>query len=178
MAVSITRVTSAGQLTDSLLSAATQIVGDLVAADAAIGWTAPPHRTDVEALLLTVAQQAAAGDASLVLAYVEDELIGLGYWTRYERQTHRPNADLEKVVVIRAQQGRGYGRALMEALIDAAVDARVEHLTLDLRDDNAAALSLYESCGFREYGRLADFVAVGERRLGKVFMVLDLRSRY
>ena len=175
MDVSITRVNAADQLTDSFLTAATRILGDLVAADAAIGWTAPPSHAEVASLLRGVAQQAAAGDASLVLARVEDELVGLGYWTRYERPTHRPNAELEKVVVAGGQQGRGYGRALMTALIESAVEARIEHLTLDLRDDNVAATSLYESCGFREYGRLEDFVAVGERRLGKVFMVLDLR---
>jgi hypothetical protein len=30
--------------------------------------------------------------------------------------------------------------------------------------------------GFREYGRLPDFVAVGARRYDKVFCVLDLRE--
>ena len=177
MEVAITRVTAPDQLTDSLLAAATAIFGDLVAADAAIGWTVPPSLADVESLLRDVTQGTVAGDASMVLAHAGDELVGLGYWVRYQRPTHRPNADLEKVVVASRQQGHGIGRALMEAIIDSAVEASIEHLTLDLRDDNVAAMALYESCGFREYGRLDDFVAVGKRRLGKIFMVLDLRER-
>ncbi|MFE2308907.1 hypothetical protein ACFXA9_22865, partial [Streptomyces sp. NPDC059411] len=37
------------------------------------------------------------------------------------------------------------------------------------------ALGIYASLGFTEYGRLPDFVAVGERRYDKVFCMLDFR---
>ncbi|MFE4552168.1 GNAT family N-acetyltransferase, partial [Streptomyces sp. NPDC056785] len=37
------------------------------------------------------------------------------------------------------------------------------------------ALHLYRSLGFTEYGRLPRFVAVGEHRYDKVFLMLDLR---
>jgi ribosomal protein S18 acetylase RimI-like enzyme len=63
-----------------------------------------------------------------------------------------------------------------ERLIANARTVGVEQLTLDVRADNLDAQSLYSSLGFVEYGRLAEFVAVGDRRLDKVFMVLDLRS--
>jgi ribosomal protein S18 acetylase RimI-like enzyme len=46
---------------------------------------------------------------------------------------------------------------------------------LDARGDNGNALRLYRSLGFTEYGRLPDFVAVGDRRYDKVFLMLDLR---
>ncbi len=72
-------------------------------------------------------------------------------------------------------QGRGIGRALTAALVDDARQAGVEVLTLDARGDNAHALRLYRTLGFREYGRLPDFVAVGERRYDKVFCMLGLR---
>jgi ribosomal protein S18 acetylase RimI-like enzyme len=49
-------------------------------------------------------------------------------------------------------------------------------LTLDTRGDDDRALTLYRSLGFSEYGRLTDFVAVGERRYDKVFYALDLRG--
>jgi len=104
-------------------------------------------------------------------------LIGLGYWTRYERPTHRLHADLRRIAVARHAQGRGAGRALTSALIDAARAARIEVLTLDARGDNTGALRLYRSLGFTEYGRLRDFVAVGERRFDTVFCALDLRQR-
>lgn len=106
-----------------------------------------------------------------------DRLIGLGYWTRYERPTHRMHADLRRIAVARHAQGRGAGRALTSALIDAARAARIEVLTLDARGDNTGALHLYRSLGFTEYGRLPGFVAVGERRYDTVLCCLDLRER-
>jgi len=48
---------------------------------------------------------------------------------------------------------------------------------LDARGDNARALGLYRSLGFREYGRLPGFVAFGDKRYDKVFYMLDFRGR-
>ncbi|MFE3993083.1 GNAT family N-acetyltransferase [Streptomyces goshikiensis] len=88
---------------------------------------------------------------------------------------HRMLADLEKLAVDFAAQGRGVGRALTAALVEDARAAGIEVLTLDVRGDNANALALYRSLGFSEYGRLPGFVAVGERRYDKVFFMLYLR---
>jgi ribosomal protein S18 acetylase RimI-like enzyme len=76
-----------------------------------------------------------------------------------------------------AVHGRGVGRALVAGLIVDAREAGIEVLTLDARGDNAHALRLYRSLGFIEYGRLPDFVAVGERRYDKVFCMPDLRRQ-
>lgn len=102
--------------------------------------------------------------------------VGLGYWRRYARPTHRPHADLERIFVAPAHQGAGVGRALVQALLASAKAAGIEVLTLDLRADNTSALRLYESLGFVEYGRLERFVAVGDERYGKIFCALDLRK--
>ncbi|MFD6415883.1 GNAT family N-acetyltransferase [Streptomyces sp. NPDC060194] len=152
------------------------ILADLVAGGAALGWVEPPGRDEVAALLAEVAAGVRAGDAALRAAYADGRLVGLGYWSRYARPTHRPHADLEKVAVGAAAQGRGIGRALVTALVADARAAGIEVLTLDARGDNEGALSLYRSLGFREYGRLPDFVAVGERRYDKVFCMIDLRG--
>ncbi len=64
----------------------------------------------------------------------------------------------------------------MIELVEAATDAGVEVLTLDLRGDNIQAMALYESIGFKRYGPLERFVAVGARRYDKVFYALDLRQ--
>jgi ribosomal protein S18 acetylase RimI-like enzyme len=58
---------------------------------------------------------------------------------------------------------------MLDQLIEAALNARIEQLTLDSRGDNARAHALWRSRGFAEYGRLADFVAVGEARYDKTF---------
>lgn len=163
-------------LDDATLAAASTLLADLVRNGAALGWVDPPEPAEVADLLTAVADDAQVGDAALVLAHDGERLAGLGYWRRYARPTHRPHADLEKLAVAADHQRRGAGRALTEALVAAARAAGVEQLTLDLRGDNAAALALYASLGFRVYGRLTDFVAVGAMRYDKVFCVLDLRT--
>ncbi|NJC84256.1 GNAT family N-acetyltransferase [Planosporangium mesophilum] len=161
---------------DLFVGRAHEILAGLVADGAALGWVEPPSADEVTALLAEVGLAALAGDAALRAAYDGSDLVGVGYWRRYARPTHQPHADLEKVAVDGAAQGRGVGRALTAALVDAARERGIEVLTLDARGDNDRALTLYRSLGFVEYGRLADFVAVGEHRYDKVFCALDLRG--
>jgi ribosomal protein S18 acetylase RimI-like enzyme len=153
-----------------------RILADLVSGGAALGWVEPPSSAEVAALLEQVTAAVEIGDGALRAAYVDGRLAGLGYWLRYVRPTHRPHADLEKLAVGGSAHGRGVGRALTAALIADARTAGIEVLTLDARGDNSAALGLYASLGFTEYGRLPDFVAVGDRRYDKVFCMLDLRN--
>ncbi|MFJ9734234.1 GNAT family N-acetyltransferase [Streptomyces sp. NPDC101171] len=154
-----------------------RILADLVGAGAALGWVEPPAPHEVARLLGHVASAARAGDASLRAAYLGHRLVGFGYWLRYDRPTHRPHADLEKIAVDATVHGRGVGRALTAALVADAREAGIEVLTLDARGDKTHALRLYRSLGFTEYGRLPDFVAVGDRRYDKVFCMLDLRGQ-
>jgi ribosomal protein S18 acetylase RimI-like enzyme len=160
-------------LTDSELADAAGLLARLVAGGAALGWVDPPPAAEVTALLQAVWT---SGDAALAIARDDGRLIGLGYWLRYDRPTHRPNADVQKVAVAADVHGRGVGRGLMVKLIDAARAARIEVLTLDLRADNKRAAGLYESLGFHCYGRLERFVAVGDQRWDKLLYALDLRS--
>ncbi|GAA1991760.1 GNAT family N-acetyltransferase [Amycolatopsis minnesotensis] len=171
-------VTVAGvaELDDGLVAELHRIIVDLVRDGAPLGWLDPPSVAEIATLLGTVVADAGNGDAGLVVARTGDDLAGLGYWRRYTRPTNRPHADLERVAVAGAAQGKGVGRALTTALVDDARAAGIEVLTLDARGDNATALGLYRSLGFTEYGRLPDFVAVGERRYDKVFYMIDLRS--
>ncbi|MGW5780073.1 N-acetyltransferase family protein [Streptomyces sp. NPDC003863] len=153
------------------------ILSDLVRGGAALGWVDPPTPDEVTELVDHVLSAVRAGDAALRVACLDGRIVGLGYWVRYARPTHRPHADLEKIAVDAGAQGLGVGRALTAALIEDARQAGIEVLTLDARGDNANALHLYRSLGFTEYGRLPDFVAVGERRYDKVFCMLDFRRK-
>ena len=164
------------ELTPALLADATRLLADLVAQGAALGWVEPPSAAEVTALLREVVVAAGPGDAALAVVAAGEELHGLGWWRRYSRPTHRVQADLERVAVRSDAQGAGLGRALTTMLVEQARAAGIEQLTLDLRGDNAAALHLYESLGFRVYGRLPEFVAVDRDRFEKVFCVLDLRT--
>jgi ribosomal protein S18 acetylase RimI-like enzyme len=184
---------AAGQAADpDFAAAAHRMLDSLVRGGAALGWVEPPAAAEVAALLRSVAAGAGEGNASLWAAYSPGpvpaagsgpgqpsprHLVGLGYWTRYERPTHRPHADMRRIAVAPRAQRQGVGRALTQALIASARAARVEVLTLDVRADNAAALHLYQSLGFTEYGRLKDFVAVGSRRYDTIMYALDLREQ-
>ena len=75
---------------------------------------------------------------------------GLEAVGRWEKVRHRAEFG---VSVVRAYWGMGIGRALTEACIACAQDAGYAQLELDVVADNAAALALYRSLGFAEYGR-------------------------
>lgn len=155
---------------------AATLLRQLVADGAALGWVDPPEPGEVAGLLRDVAAASAQGDASLTAAWIGGSLAGLGYWQRYARPTHRPNADIQKVAVAPSYQGLGVGRLLMTELISSATSAGIEVLTLDFRGDNERAARLYRSMGFTEYGRLPRFVAVGPARYDKIFYARDLRE--
>lgn len=158
-----------------LTAEAAGLFGRLVAAGAALAWLTPPPVDEVADLLRTVV---AAGDrdSGLVAGWLDGSLAGLGWWRRHQRPTWRRNASLERVAVAPEAQGRGVGRRLVAELMATAAAAGVETLTLDMRGDNTRAGRLYEALGFREYGRLTGFVAVGERRYDSVFYACPLSS--
>ena len=193
---------AASQAADpGFVAAAHNILAALVRDGAGLGWVDPPAEAEVAALLRSIGDAVPAGNAALCAAYSlaagptvpprgcspagalpgpgwpsPEGLVGLGYWTRYERPTFRPHADMRRVAVAAHAQGRGVGRALTRALIASARKAGVEVLTLGSRADNTGALHLYQSLGFTEYGRLKDFVAIGSHRYDMVLCALDLRE--
>ena len=57
-------------------------------------------------------------------------------------------ADVMTMAVAPSQQGQGLGRRLLEELVSRAVADHAAYLMLEVRADNGAARSLYESRGF------------------------------
>lgn len=80
-------------------------------------------------------------------------------------------ADVMTVAVTPSVRGLGLGRILMNYLIETAGASGAEALLLEVRADNAPALSLYDSLGFdrltirRRYYQPGDVDAVIMRRL-------------
>lgn len=159
-----------------LVQSAASLLRTLVTEGAALGWVDAPPVTEIEDLLGEITGDTVKGNAALVGAQSDGHLIGMAYWRRYARPTHRPHADIEKVAVDPAWQGHGIGRSMMNEVVAAAVESDVEVLTLDLRGDNTRAAALYESLGFRRYGRIERFVAVGDARYDMLCYALDLRQ--
>ena len=61
------------------------------------------------------------------------------------------------VAVAPEARRRGIGRALTEAMLADAGERGLATLTLEVRQSNAPARALYESCGFREVGRRKNY---------------------
>ena len=51
----------------------------------------------------------------------------------------------------------GYGRAVVEALIKYAKNERLDSISLEVRESNKAAISLYTDLGFKVEGKRKDF---------------------
>jgi ribosomal protein S18 acetylase RimI-like enzyme len=142
----------------------------------AVGWVGVPDRTETAAWLAAIAAEVAAGRTRMALLGAGGRLEALGRWTRYAKQTVAVNAEVLQVMVHPHARGLGLARRLVRALVDDARAHRIETITLDVRGNNHAAMALYESLGFQVYGRLPDFVALGDERWDRVLYRLDLRT--
>jgi hypothetical protein len=122
---------AAGLVADpGFVAAAHRILATLVRDGAALGWVDPPSEAEVAALLRSVGDAAPQGNAALCAAFIPlaeptvspgelsaidaapgpgrpspGGLVGLGYWTRYARPTHRQHADVRRVAVAAHAQG-------------------------------------------------------------------------
>lgn len=164
-------------MTDDEVVALHRVICELVREGAALGWIDEPELPEIQDLVAELCAGTATGESCLVSA-ADDEgtLQGFAYWLRKAHQTEQPHADITKVALLPAARGGGNGRKLVQALIDQAKGEGVEVLTLDVRGNNHAAIAVYEKMGFVEYGRIPDYVAIGDERWDNVYMALDLRD--
>lgn len=70
-------------------------------------------------------------------------------------------ADLDRIVVDPALQGRGHGRRLLDAVIAIASRGGAHTLLLEVAAANHAALGLYRACGFTRIARREDYYGPG-----------------
>jgi RimJ/RimL family protein N-acetyltransferase len=95
-----------------------------------------------------------AGNGLFVLAGVGDELAGMLTCSGPTRPRLRHNAEFG-ISVIRPWWHVGIGRALLTVMVDWAEGSGVvRKLNLIVRADNARAIRLYETFGFRIEGQL------------------------
>jgi ribosomal-protein-alanine N-acetyltransferase len=83
-----------------------------------------------------------------VAARADDKLVGYGGIARLGRK--KPyEYEIHTIGVDAAYQGKGIGRQLLTALLEYANSGTI---FLEVRTDNVAAISLYESVGFVRVG--------------------------
>ncbi len=88
-----------------------------------------------------------------LLAEVDGKAVGLaGIDCVRPKEKTRHRADFG-ISIDRSYWGFGIGRALTEACIECAKAAGYAQVELSVVAENASAIALYESVGFREYGR-------------------------
>jgi [ribosomal protein S18]-alanine N-acetyltransferase len=98
----------------------------------------------------------------VILATIDDALAG--YALVALRKTTRAVRIYSLAVDARFAR-RGVGRALLQACEAYARRHRRAALTLEVRYDNASAIALYESAGFRQFGEHAHYYADGATAL-------------
>jgi ribosomal protein S18 acetylase RimI-like enzyme len=159
------------RLDDELGTQVHTVVTDVVAAGGAVGWTTPPSRQETDDWLRTL-----LSDGSRVVVAVRDgRVVGIGTWSRLPAEVLAHNGEIRRVMVHRSARGLGLGRRITIALVASARELGIEQLLCDVRGNNHAAIALYLSLGFREYGRLPDFLAVGRHRFDRVRLYLPLQ---
>ena len=88
-----------------------------------------------------------------IAAFIDGRIVGTaGIDPVGDKEKVRHRADFG-IAVEKAYWGRGIGKALTLACIECAKQAGYLQIELQVVADNAAAVRLYESVGFREYGR-------------------------
>lgn len=84
-------------------------------------------------------------DGSYFLAELDGQLIG-----QIGVVTGEDDVYIRAVGIAPAWRGKGYGRQLLSAIVKRMRDAGYQQFALDVETKNENALSLYQSCGFRQ----------------------------
>jgi len=78
------------------------------------------------------------------------------------------------ISVAQSHWGLGIGRAMCAAMLDVARRIGVTKVDLRVREDNARAIHLYESLGFRREGVAQRGMKIGDRYFADVIMGVSL----
>ncbi|MGH8378269.1 MAG: GNAT family N-acetyltransferase, partial [Gammaproteobacteria bacterium] len=70
-----------------------------------------------------------------------------------------PHARLYSIAIDHTHRGRGIGRTLLTAAEEVAHQHGAISLRLEVREDNHAAVRLYQKAGYRRFGRYLDYYA-------------------
>ncbi|HEY1880751.1 MAG TPA: GNAT family N-acetyltransferase [Caulobacteraceae bacterium] len=85
-------------------------------------------------------------------------------------------AEILTLAVDPAFRRQGAGRALVEAAAEAAAAAGAGFLFLEVAEDNAPALGLYDACGFASVGRRSGYYARGAQHIDALILGRALNS--
>ncbi len=88
----------------------------------------------------------------------DDRYVGMATtFTNYSTFNLKPYLYIHDVVVLNESRGRGLGKKLVNKLIEISAQRGFCKLTLEVREDNVRAKSLYSKLGFQESEPLMHF---------------------
>ncbi|HKF85631.1 MAG TPA: GNAT family N-acetyltransferase [Candidatus Limnocylindrales bacterium] len=88
-------------------------------------------------------------DVHFFVLRVDGEPVGCGGILFVTDEDDQPYGELKRMYVRESWWGRGYGRRILAHLVDHAREAGIMLLRLETGVDQAQAIGLYESMGFR-----------------------------
>ncbi len=74
-------------------------------------------------------------------------------------------ADIEGVVVISSERGKGYGKQLVQRALTELKAKKVQKALLEVRESNLSAIKLYTSCGFEKISVRKKYYPDGENAI-------------
>jgi len=110
---------------------------------------------------------------TMLLAISDGKVVGNAVIEseRIPRYSHRATLS---VTVLRDCWGMGIGSELVRKLIDFSRGAGIATVSLEVRSDNARAISLYEKFGFKKLGVYERFFKIGEHFFDADLMQITL----
>ena len=108
-------------------------------------------------------------------AFLGHELVGIVGIEREQGVKERHKALLRSMFVAPEHRGAGVGRQLLDhALACIGAMPGIRQVTLAVTESNSAAVSLYESSGFRQYGREPDALLVDGVYVDELLMIKNV----
>src|SRR3954468_17285073 len=105
---------------DTRIPALVELLRDIVAGGASLGFHSPLHRDVARDYWLIVRRELQAGSRLLIGAFDGDHIVGTGQLALPIWPNAHHRAEVQKLFVAGALRGRGVGRLLVSALHDAA----------------------------------------------------------
>ena len=79
--------------------------------------------------------------------FLNNELVGYGFLTKFEKSTKKHNCILG-IVISDQHQNKGLGKIICEQMISTAWKKNLKKIWLNVHYDNVRAFNLYKSLGF------------------------------
>lgn len=134
------------------------LMRDAVEQGASIGYTLPLAENEVADFWHKVGAELKAGNRVLLAARdASGRLLGSGQLGLESRPNGRHRAEVQKLMVLAAERGRGVGAALMRALEEVARTRGRTLLFLDTSEGKGGASRFYTRLGYEHAGGIPDY---------------------